>query len=270
VDRPKVFDHQGQEQDWDWLIATFGAVRMERVKVPVGVTKVYRIVKVQDMQGPGVQVVNVSDKEGNPLEGVRVTRYWPDAPELPAWPRPTSMWRRRGVYGETNANGDIGFGMGQGDYYYEPRIGASSVWVADETGPSDLISGLGMVGGTAHRHIDVYYQFQEVEPEPIEEPPLEPVTEPPVVPPEEPVEEPPVAPPEEPVVEPPAVAPEQPPGTVPEPPVAEPPLIVPEQPPVEEPVEPPGEMPPQPPDERWQMILDKLDLIITLLEERIE
>jgi hypothetical protein len=42
------------------------------------------------------------------------------------------------------------------------------VWVADGSGSSDLIAGLGMVGGTAHRHLDVYFQFQPVEapPEP--------------------------------------------------------------------------------------------------------
>ena len=265
MDRPQVFDHRGQERDWDWLISTFGAVRMERVKVPSGVNKVFRLVKLQDMQGPGVQVVHVSDKEGNPLEGVRVARYWPDAPELPAWPRPTSMWRRRGVYGETNVNGDIGFGMGAGDYYYEPRLGASAVWVADERGPSDLISGLGMVGGTAHRHLDVYFQLQEVEPKPAEEEPV--VVEPPPFPPAEPAEEEPV------VVEPPPFPPAGP--AEEEPVVAEPAPLPPAEPPVEEPVpeplppEPGGVPHPQSTEERWQMVLDKLDLIISLLEKRV-
>jgi len=189
VDKPQVFDYEGRERDWDWLVSTFGAVRMEHVKLPEGVNKVFRLVKLQDTQGAGVQVVHVVDEEGNPLEGVRVARYWPDAPELPAWPRPTSMWRRRGVYGETNVNGDIGFGMGAGDYYYEPRLGASAVWVADERGPSDLITGLGMVGGTPHRHLDVHFQLQEIESEPVEEPVVaEPAPFPPAEPPaEEPV-----------------------------------------------------------------------------------
>jgi hypothetical protein len=58
--------------------------------------------------------------------------------------------------------------MGRGDYYFPPEGGASAVWVASSAGPSDYISGLGMLGGTNHRHIDVFYQLQAVEGKPPE------------------------------------------------------------------------------------------------------
>jgi hypothetical protein len=189
---PKVTDRQGQEQDWDWLIAEFGAIELEPAEAPAGKGQIYRIVELREVVGPAAELVHVEDQEGSPLEGIRVVRHWPDAPLLPAWPAPTSRWRDRGVFGNTNANGDIGFGMGHGDYYFPPKGGASAVWVADEGGPSDFIAGLGMLGGTNHRHVDVHFQRTDAEvPEPSPEPPT-----PPPAPPE-PVPEPAPAPPQE-------------------------------------------------------------------------
>jgi hypothetical protein len=189
---PKVTDRQGQERDWDWLIAEFGAIELEFAEVPAGEGLVYRIVELREVEGPAAEVIHVEDQDGNPLEGIRVVRHWPQAPLLPAWPPPTSRWRDRGVFGNTNVNGDIGFGMGHGDYYFPPKGGASAVWVAEESGPSDFVAGLGMLGGTNHRHLDVYFQRTDAE---VSEPSPEPATPPPAPP--EPVPEPPPAEPEE-------------------------------------------------------------------------
>ena len=178
MDVPKVYDQEGNPRDWHWLIANFGAIRVERTEVPEGVSHVYRIVKLQDAEGPAVKIVHVEDEAGKPQAGVRVVRYWPDAPKLPEWPPPVSRWQEQGVYGDTNVNGDIGFGMGRGDYYFPPNGGASAVWVASSTGPSDYISGMGMLGATNHRHIDAVFQLQAVDGEP-PEPPEPPPTPPP-------------------------------------------------------------------------------------------
>jgi hypothetical protein len=204
MEYPKVYDQQGEEQDWAWLVANFGAINLERATIPEGVAQVYRIVKLQDIEGPATQLVNVVNQEGRRLEGLTVVRYWPDAPKLPEWPPPISRWRDRGVYGPTNVNGDIGFGMGRGDYYSPPGAGASAVWVANQSGPSDFISGLGMVGGTNHRHLDVYYQLKDAGAPP-PEPPIEPPPEPPIEPPPEP----PIEPPPEPPIEPPPTPPDE-------------------------------------------------------------
>ena len=163
MDTPKVYDQQGQEKDWDWLVANFGPIELERTGVPEGVNHVYRIVELHDREGPAVQIVHVADQEAGPIEGITVVRYWPGAPPLDPFPPPASTWRDRGVYGETNINGEIGFGMGTGDYYFPPSIGASAVWVADQLGPSDFIHGLGMLGATNHRHLEVYYQLEDVD-----------------------------------------------------------------------------------------------------------
>jgi hypothetical protein len=147
-----------------------------------------------------------------------VVRHWPDAPQLPDWPKPISMWRKRGVFGGTNMNGDIGYGMGHGDYYFPPDGGASSVWVADESGPCDLVSGLGMLGGTNHRHLDVFYRLQDVE----------------------------------------------------EPPTPPPPPSPPPPPPPPTPPPPPPPPPPPSPEDRWQQLFDKLELIISMLESQVK
>lgn len=232
MDRLDIWDQEGQKRDWDWLVDQFGPLHLERVEVPQGVAKVYRVVKLQGVEGPAVQVVTVSDPDGNALAGVRVVRHWPDAPDLPTWSPPVSVWQKEGVFGVTNAEGNIGFGMGQGDYYFPPDSGVSSLWVADEAGPSDSIGGLGMLGGTRHEHVDVTFQLVEVE---------QPQPELPAAPPE-PLVEPPFEPPEGP----PAPLPEAPPeGALPETPV-------------------------QPAVDRWQVLMEKLDLIIAMLEERIE
>jgi hypothetical protein len=162
VDTPKVFDGQGQERDWDWLIANFGAVSLERAEEAEDQSHVYRIVKLHDTDGPAAMVVNVVDHDNKPLEGVQVVRYWPNAPKLPDWPRPTSLWHEEGVFGPTNENGDIGFGMGGGENYTVPNGGPCAVWVADEAGPSDLLSGLGMLDKTVHRHLDVTFRLEAV------------------------------------------------------------------------------------------------------------
>jgi hypothetical protein len=161
MDNPKVFDQDGNEKDWDWLRASFGALAVERADATAG--KVFRVVEVHDWAGPATQLVNVTDAAGRRMEGITVVRWWPDAPKLPAWGDKVSRWRNRGVYGDTNSNGDIGFGMGGGDYYFPPSGGASAVWVASLKGPSDFVSGLGMLGGTDHRHIDVFYKLVDLD-----------------------------------------------------------------------------------------------------------
>lgn len=176
MDNPKVFDQEGQEQDWGWLQQNFGGIILQRVQAG-GAAAAYRIVRVQDAEGAAALTAAVVDEQGRPLKKIRVARSWPDAPDLPSWPSPVSIWRDMGVYGETDSKGRIGFGMGRGDYYTPPGRGASCLWVADETGPSDLISGLGMLGLTNHRHLDITFQRQgqaapepEPEPEPLPEP----------------------------------------------------------------------------------------------------
>jgi len=161
MDQPTIVDQNGQERDWSWLVANFGPISIERAPATSGT--VFRIVKLRDSEGPSVQVVSVRDAEGMPVIGTNVIRYWPDAPQLPDWAQMVSRWRPRGVVGPTNEDGNVGFGMGGGDYYFAPNAGASALWLGDPRGPSDFISGLGMLGGTNHRHIDVFYAMVDAD-----------------------------------------------------------------------------------------------------------
>lgn len=167
MENPRVLDQTGQEMDWDWLVAQFGAVTLQRAEAPTGVEQVYRLVRLQAIEGPAALVAHVVDAEGEPMEGVMVARHWPGAPELPTWPAPTSRWHDRGVLGRTDVRGNLGFGMGVGDYYAPPNRGQSSVWLAGTAEPSDLVGGLGMVQGTNHRHLDLVWQLDAfTEPQP--------------------------------------------------------------------------------------------------------
>jgi hypothetical protein len=162
VDNPTIIDQDGQEQNWDWLAANFGSVELVRPQVSAEHTAVYRLCRLLDVEGPAAQVVHVLDQDGNPLEGIRVVRHWPGAPDLPAWSPPISRWQAQGVHGLTGRGGQLGFGLGADERYSAPNGGPGSIWIADEAGPSDLISGLGMLENTEHRHLNLFYQLQEV------------------------------------------------------------------------------------------------------------
>ena len=186
----QVFDKFMQPRDLKWLEEEFGPV--EHLEAPPGPGyRLAALVEIDDLpplhgavapqpplplkgriiEASATIIVQVQGQGGGPVQDVRVARRWPDEslpnlpPELQAW-----GWTK-GVYGETNENGDIGFGMGQGDYYFPPDKGASAVWVEG----GDGVDGLGMIGGTNHRHLNLIYQWQdELVPPP---PPTDPIME---------------------------------------------------------------------------------------------
>jgi len=259
VHEPRVFDGQGQERDWEWLIGSFGAVNLERAKTDADPPLAYRVASLHDTDGPAAMVVRVVDQDDNPLEGIHVVRYWSGAPKLPEWPSLVSLWKDEGVHGPTNKDGDIGFGIGAGEYYSVPNGGPCAVWVADEAGPSDLISGLGMLDKSKHRHLNVTFRLERF---------MEPAAPPPVLPvqsSELPTQsqEAPVPPTDEPV--PPTDAPVQPTDALPSP-----------EEPVTLPSAQPGPPPPPPSpsgssvrEERWAQLFEKLDFVIDILEARV-
>jgi len=106
-------------------------------------------------EGPCTQIVRVVDEGGNPIEGVAVGRWWSTAPMLPTLPPDcyATYLHERGVIGLTGANGDVGFGMGQGD-----APGTSDVWVIHCDAPSGAVLGLGWKFGTNHQAIIVTFQ----------------------------------------------------------------------------------------------------------------
>jgi len=153
---PKVFDIEGVERDWAWVTQTYGSV-YTRAEVSAG-QQVYRLVEAIEREGAATEIVTVLDADGNPKAGVPVARFWPGAPEMAQ--RPASPWKNKGVIGKTNDRGDVGFGMGRGDYISSVGAGVSAVWVADTKIPCDLVDKLGMIAGTNHRRLDIVFQLQ--------------------------------------------------------------------------------------------------------------
>lgn len=135
----EIYDCAGQITNTYWLTSTFGDVRWSEGN----------LVELRCSIGPSVLVANVRDHDSQPVENATVVLYWPDAPFLP--PELQSCGLDRGVFGPTNQNGDIGFGLGPGSYYFPPSGGPHVMWVV---GGASCLAGLGMLGLTEHQHLD--------------------------------------------------------------------------------------------------------------------
>ena len=155
-----IYDYDGNVVDQAWLANEFGPVAWAPVEPWDNKDITYRLTELHAQCDYATLKVCVEDANGNPINGVSVVRYWPGAPALPDFSDLTYQWTSLGVYGPTEGEGCIGFGMGAGDYYYpsEGQIGASSVYVADVNGPSDMMIGLGMIAATNHCHLDTVFQ----------------------------------------------------------------------------------------------------------------
>ena len=160
----RVYDAQGNPQSWSWVLAEFGPLDLRLAEPYEG--QVVRLVEVREQFGDSALMVKLLHLDGSPVQGIEVAFYWPDAPELDTIPLPTSVWEPMAVHGPTNDNGDIGFGMGPGAYYYWPdqvQAGPHGSWVLAPGHPSDGLFGLGMIAGTDHRHLNLTFQVIAVD-----------------------------------------------------------------------------------------------------------
>lgn len=139
-----IWDCTGQVTDTHWVTTTFGDVCWSDGS----------LAELRCSIGPSVLMVHTQDEAGQPVANATVVLHWPDAPFLP--PELQSCALDRGVYGPTNLNGDIGFGLGPGSYYFPPSGGPHVMWVA---GSPSCLAGLGMLGGTEHQHLDSTWQI---------------------------------------------------------------------------------------------------------------
>jgi hypothetical protein len=178
---PEIFDYEGVPATLEWLRGTFGLVKWTRAEPHPDAPWVFRLVQLRAKCGPASLIVRVIDEDGQPLKKYAVVRYWPGAPELPDFGGTTAkQWTTHGIVGKTNDNGDVGFGLGKGDYYHPENgeTGVTKVYVADFDGPGDFLEGLGMLGGTEHCHIDATFQRVAKGEEPPPSPSPEPSPEP--------------------------------------------------------------------------------------------
>lgn len=121
-DSLRILDASGQLRDWAWLTAEFG---LTESNVEQG--DAWRVTQLQEGGEEAAIVVY-----GPP--GTVVQFGWPDGfDEAPIKPE-----------------GHVGFPMGPGAYYWPPAVGPHYVTVGD-----CIVTGLGMIGGTNHRHVNV-------------------------------------------------------------------------------------------------------------------
>lgn len=158
----RVYDWQGNERNMDYLRARYGDFIIH--PAPPGEGPVFKISALREkIYTAATLVVRVTNKDGAPIEGLQVAWYWPDAPVDPyAGPQgglPPQMRPQRAVTGFTNINGDTGFGMGRGAYFFpsQGQIGPHATWIYGQATRSDVILGLGMLGQTNHDHYDVEF-----------------------------------------------------------------------------------------------------------------
>jgi hypothetical protein len=178
----KVYDFEGKKRNLTYLRSRYGNFVIQPAAGGHG--PAYKIDLLREkVNTNAVCVFTVKDADGTPLEGTTVAWYWPDAPDdANAGPKggvPSGMSPNRCITGQVKADGDIGFAMGQGAYYWADRgeIGPHAAWIHGAGTRSDLVLGLGMIAGTGHNHFDVEYVRVDdgvTEPEPPEpEPPPE-------------------------------------------------------------------------------------------------
>lgn len=113
----------------------------------------WRLKEIYIRSGVAEFISKVLDINGNPLADYIVLFHWPDAPPLPegAW----KEYFTNGVFGQTNANGDVGFPFGPGGVYVNGS-GPHSIWVSPTLGKpnepqySDLLTNMGWHGATDH------------------------------------------------------------------------------------------------------------------------
>lgn len=139
-----IYDLDHEEQDWPWLIETFGDVVLDRGTGGASVARLWAV------EGPVALVTWVMDKDDNPVAGAEVVYHWQGAPLLE--PGQMACGLTRGLVLKTTDRGNADFPMGRGSYYFPPAGGPHTVWVV--AAGTDCLRGLGMLGFTNHIHID--------------------------------------------------------------------------------------------------------------------
>lgn len=142
---PHVYDADGHERHWAWLVAKYPGTRY----LPAEALQKFRLTTVRETVGPAAIVVQVRDMEGRPWRGY-VGLYWPN-PEHPlSTEGAVSRWQPYvGAAQRTDEEGLAGFGIGGGSVIREGK-GPHWAWVLSPTVASDALADFGWLGGTDH------------------------------------------------------------------------------------------------------------------------
>ncbi len=151
---PEVIDLSGTRQPWDYLTKTYGKIDyLEAPNLPK-----FRLIRVEEMQGPALCQVQVLDERGLPAVTQPICLSWPTlenpSPDLTLIPSggTKSLWTTRGVFQRADGNGFTGFGLGSGSWIKDLSVGGPySCFVLSPSVYSDGLAHFGWLGGTDHR-----------------------------------------------------------------------------------------------------------------------
>ncbi len=182
----RIYDVLGNEKTSEWLALMWG-VEVDRTLLREGQAN-FVLVELREMEGPSAYNVRVVDRNGAPFSGRFVGRYYPSAPN--GWPGGTKPLDVPApleaydhvVFGQTDANGQVQFGVGGGDYA-GPGLGVTMFWIAEHYAGTDVVKRMGMAPNTNHRMLSPKFQYFPV----AAEQPLPPTEDVPPVPPVPPV-----------------------------------------------------------------------------------
>jgi hypothetical protein len=145
---PEIYDQNGNRRDEAWLRQKYGNVQF----LDAGPGPKFKLVRVDETEGPAVIKVRLLDQQGQPHVGQPVANHWPDS-SLPYLGNSglKTLWRDRAIYQSTDSAGFTGFGIGTGSYIANLQEGGPhTLWVLSPSLASDGLSGVGMLGGTNH------------------------------------------------------------------------------------------------------------------------
>jgi hypothetical protein len=151
----KVYDSDGAEKSWEWLQATYGNVRV----VAAADGPAFRLTALRISHAEAVLQASSHNADGTVRQGDHVCNTWPGigldqahgVVDLRGDPSLRTVYQPIACVQSTDSNGVTGFGLGTGSYIQNLADGGPhSVWLASPSYPSDVVCGLGMLGGTNH------------------------------------------------------------------------------------------------------------------------
>ena len=161
----QILDENGLETTWEALVNEFGPIEVNQPET----RPAYVLTQLRMQDGPA----NI-DVWCHPWDRRRRVAFaWPDAPSEcdPLEPEERAYYQY-----PDEGKAKVGFPLGQNAYYWPSlgELGPHTIWV--EEVDSDLgvlrsayVRGLGMLGGTVHRHLNLTFKWIEGEPLTVEE-----------------------------------------------------------------------------------------------------